>query len=251
MDNAAGRVALVTGGSSGIGKATALAFARAGVKTAIADIQRDAGEALAAQIRAEGFEAQFVPLDVTSTAQVDGAIERVVAQYSRLDYAFNNAGVATQRGGPIADFPEEEWDRILSINLKGVWLCMKYQCRQMLRQGGGSIVNTSSIMGLVSKTGLSAYSAAKAGVIGLTRSVAADYATSGIRVNAICPGGIVTPMTANPDIRESMARVVAATPMARMGEAEEIAETVLWLCSDKSSYMTGQALAVDGGYTVL
>jgi NAD(P)-dependent dehydrogenase (short-subunit alcohol dehydrogenase family) len=128
---------------------------------------------------------------------------------------------------------------------------MKYQCRQMLKQGGGAIVNTSSIMGLVSKTGLSAYSAAKSGVIGLTRSVALDYANAGIRVNAICPGGISTPMTTNPDIRESMGRVVAATPMGRMGDAREIADAVLWLCSDKASYITGQAIAVDGGYTVI
>lgn len=244
-------VALITGGSSGIGRETALTFARAGVKTAIADIQRDAGEALAREIAAEGFEALFVPMDVTSAAAVEHAIESVVKTWGRLDYAFNNAGVATRKGGPIADFPEEEWDRILAINLKGVWLCMKYQCRQMSKQRSGSIVNTSSIMGQVSKTGLSAYSAAKAGVIGLTRSVAMDYANIGIRVNAICPGGIVTPMTTNPEIRESMSRVVAATPMGRMGDAREIAESVLWLCSDKSSYITGQAIAIDGGYTTL
>jgi NAD(P)-dependent dehydrogenase (short-subunit alcohol dehydrogenase family) len=244
-------VALITGGSSGIGRETALAFARAGVKTAIADIQRDAGEALARELVEEGFEALFVAMDVTSATQVEHAVEAVVKTWGRLDYAFNNAGVATRNGGPIADFPEEEWDRILAINLKGVWLCMKYQCRQMSKQRRGSIVNTSSIMGLVSKTGLSAYSAAKAGVIGLTRSVAMDYANIGIRVNAICPGGIVTPMTTNAEIRESMGRVVAATPVGRMGEAREIAESVLWLCSDKSSYITGQAIAIDGGYTTL
>ena len=244
-------VAFITGGSSGIGRETALTFARAGIRTAIADIQRDAGEALVREIAGEGNEALFVQMDATSAVQVEQAVERVVTTWGRLDYAFNNAGVATKNGGPIAEFPEEEWDRIISINLKGVWLCMKYQCRQMQTQRRGSIVNTSSIMGQVSKTGLSAYSAAKAGVIGLTRSVAMDYAGIGIRVNAICPGGIVTPMTTNPEIRESMARVVAATPMGRMGEAREIAESVLWLCSDKSSYITGQAITIDGGYTTL
>lgn len=243
-------VALITGGSSGIGRETALTFARAGVRTVVADIQAGAGQQVVQEILDTGGEATFVRMDVTSAQDVERALQAVIESYGRIDYAFNNAGVATQQGGPIADFPESEWDRILDINLKGVWLCMKYECRHMLKRGTGAIVNTSSMMGQISKGGLSAYSAAKAGVLGLTRSVALDYAKDGIRVNAICPGGIVTPMTTSAALRESMARIADATPMGRMGEAREIAETVFWLCSKQSSYITGQAITVDGGFTI-
>jgi NAD(P)-dependent dehydrogenase (short-subunit alcohol dehydrogenase family) len=243
------KVALITGGGSGIGRETALVFAKAGINIVIADVDAALGESTAQLICDSGGAAKFLQTDVQSSQEVERAVTFAVKAFGAVDYAFNNAGVATRDGGPIADFPEAEWDRIIGINLKGVWLCMKYECQQMLKQKSGVIVNTSSIMGKVSKTGLSAYSAAKAGIIGMTQSVAMDYAKSGIRVNAICPGGITTPMTTTPEIREAMTRVVDATPMGRMGEPSEIAEAVLWLCSDKSSFITGQSIVIDGGYT--
>jgi NAD(P)-dependent dehydrogenase (short-subunit alcohol dehydrogenase family) len=242
-----GKVALITGGSSGIGRETALAFAERGSPVVVADINSEAGHAVVDQIRGMGGNAEFIKTDVTLAAQVEAMVAFTVDAFGSLDYAFNNAGIATQNFVPIAEFSEAEWDRIIAIDLKSVWLCLKYECRQMLKQGGGAIVNTSSIMGKVSRPNHSAYSAAKAGVIGLTQSVAMDYAALGIRVNAICPGGIHTPMTSDAAM---VARLTSATPMSRMGQPREISDAVLWLCSDQSSFVTGQALAVDGGYTV-
>lgn len=245
--NMMGTVALVTGAGSGIGRATALAFAKAGAKTIVADIAEHSGRETEAMIREAGGESAFVHVDVTSARSVENMVDQTVEMYGRIDYAFNNAGIANQTSVGAADFDEEQWDRMLNINLKGVWLCLKYQCRQMLKQGNGAIVNTSSIMGVVSTPTGAAYSASKFGVIGLTKSVALDYAARGIRINAVCPGGIETPMTADPAMAEYLTRF---TPMARMGVPREIAQTVLWLCSEQASYITGQAICVDGGYTV-
>ena len=242
------KVALVTGAGSGIGRATALAFARADASTVVVDISADAGEETVQLIQRAGGEAMFIRADVSLASDVSSMVTATVEKYKRLDWAFNNAGIATRNYVPIAEFSESEWDRMIAINLKGVWLCMKYQCQQMLKQNAGAIVNTSSIMGLVSRPGHSAYSAAKAGVIGLSRSVALDYAKNGIRVNVVCPGGIHTPMTANPDM---VVRLTDQTPMSRLGEPREIADTVVWLCSEQSSFITGQVLAVDGGFTVM
>lgn len=241
------KVALITGAGSGIGREAALTFARADFNTVVVDMSAERGEETVSMIRAAGGEAIFVHTDVSSAIAVENMVASAVETYGRIDCAFNNAGISTKDFVPIAEYSEEQWDRMLDINLKGVWLCLKYECRQMLKQGGGAIVNTSSIMGVVSRPTLSGYSASKFGVIGLTKSVAMDYAKEGIRVNAVCPGGINTPMTLDPAMSE---RLTNNTPMGRMGEAREIAETVLWLCSDKASFITGQALCVDGGYTV-
>lgn len=240
-------VALVTGAGSGIGRETALAFARSGARVVVADWAVPMGEETAHLIHQLGGEVIFVRTDVTLAAQVEAMVQRGIDEFGAIDCAFNNAGVAIRDGGSVAEFPEDEWDRLIGINLKGVWLCLKYECRHMVSRNRGAIVNASSIMGRVSSPAHSAYSAAKAGVIGMTQSAALDYAAQGIRVNAICPGGIRTPMTANPDMQ---ARLIERTPMARLGEAREIADTVVWLCSEQASFITGQAIVVDGGYTV-
>jgi NAD(P)-dependent dehydrogenase (short-subunit alcohol dehydrogenase family) len=239
-------VAIVTGAGSGIGREAALAFTRAGVRVVVADIAIAAGEETAQQIAASGGDAIFVRTDVTRADSVENLVKTAVSHFGQLDYAFNNAGVAQRDFVPIAELSEEEWDRVVGINLKGVWLCMKYECQALLARGG-AIVNTSSIMGRTSRPNISAYSAAKAGVIGLTKSAALDYARQGIRINAVCPGGIATPMTADPAMAT---RLAEATPMGRLGEAREIADAVVWLCSPQASFITGQALAVDGGYTL-
>ena len=192
---------------------------------------------------------QSFELDVTKTDAVASLIDRVVQTYGRLNCAFNNAGI----GGEVAktaDYPEEEWDRILNVNLKSVWLCMKYEIPVMEKQGSGAIVNTASIYGLAGAAGYIAYNAAKHGVVGITKTAALEYATAGIRINAVCPGYIRTPMTqpgidANPELER---RMVSQTPMARLGRPEEIAEAVVWLCSDAASFVTGHTLTPDGGY---
>jgi len=247
-----GKVAVVTGGGSGIGRATALAFAQTGALTLVADIARVAGEETAHLIERAGGKALFVKTDVTCTEEVDAMVVAAVREFGRLDCAFNNAGVVNRDNIPLAETSEAEWDRIVDVDLKGVWRCMRAECRQMAQQQTGAIVNTSSIMGKVGGPGLAAYCAAKAGVIGLTKSAALDYAGLGVRINAICPGGISTPMTvdASPTVTEKMALLVAATPLGRMGEASEIADAVIWLCSEQASFITGQAIAIDGGYGV-
>jgi NAD(P)-dependent dehydrogenase (short-subunit alcohol dehydrogenase family) len=246
-----GKVALVTGGASGIGRATALTFAREGAKLVIADMNEDGGHQTVHMIQENGGEATFVQVDVSNTTAVEAMISKTVETYGRLDCAHNNAGIGSRPRAPLHECTEETWDRVLGINLKGVWLCMKYEIIQMLKQGGGTIVNTASIMGLVgSWTGSGAYNASKHGVVGLTKTAALEYATSGIRVNAVCPGYIRTPLleatlTSRPEMEE---QIVARHPVGRVGQPEEIAEAVVWLCSDAASFVTGHTMTVDGGY---
>lgn len=244
------KTAIVTGAATGLGRATALAFAAAGARVIVADIAAQAGEETAHAIVSAGGQALFLHTDVSRGEDVERMVATAVAEFGSLDCAFNNAGIAP-RGAPVAEMSEAEFDRAVAINLKGVWLCLKHECAQMLRQGGGAIVNTSSIMGVVSGPGLSAYSASKFGVVGLTRSVALDYARMGIRVNAVCPGGIGgTAITDAADNRADMEQLKLATPMGRLGVPREIADAVIWLCSPEASFVTGQSLAVDGGFTV-
>ncbi|MBS0503489.1 MAG: glucose 1-dehydrogenase [Proteobacteria bacterium] len=245
------KVAVVTGAATGLGRETALAFARAGACTLLADIMIAEAEEAAHQICAAGGEALATRVDVSSADDVEKMVATAVAEFGRLDYAFNNAGIAP-RGAPIAEMSEADWGRAMAVNLTGVWLCLKYECAQLLRQGGGgAIVNTSSTMGVVSGPGLAAYSASKSGVLGLTRAVALDYARNGIRVNAVCPGGIGgTAITDRAENKADMDRLAQMTPLGRLGVPREIADTVVWLCSDQASYITGQALTVDGGFTI-
>lgn len=246
----AGRVALVTGAGSGIGRATALAFAREGARVAVADIrERDVAET-AQMISDERGQAIAVVTDVSLARSVNALIVTTVATFGRLDCAFNNAGVNPERG-PLADTTEELWDRILDTNLKGVYLGMKAEIPEMLRSGGGAIVNTASIVGLSGSRGHPAYVASKHGVVGLTRASARDYGPMGIRVNAVCPGAIYTPMyTAIEGFDPQRdAEIAASIPIGRLGQPLDVAEAVLWLCSDAAAYVSGHTLVVDGGET--
>ena len=245
-----GRVALVTGGGSGIGQATALAFARERARVIAADVNAEGGEETVSMIEEAGGEAIFIKTDVSSSAEVEALVNATVETHGRLDCAFNNAGI----GGSMAlthKRNEEEWDSTININLKGVWLCMKYEILQMLKQGGGTIVNTSSAAGLVGTIAASAYSASKHGVVGLTKSAALEYAQRGIRINAVCPGAVRTPMLENGItlLPEGEQQILAMEPVGRIASPEEIAEAVVWLCSDAASFVTGHAMAVDGGWT--
>src|SRR6266487_7004170 len=248
----AGKVAFVTGAGSGIGRATALAFARAGASVAVADIGEQGNQETALLIEQEGGRALAVRCDVTQTDDVKAALEKTGETFGRLDFAFNNAGIESKNPAPTADYDEEEWNRIIDIDLRGVFLCMKHEIPLMLKQGGGAIVNTSSGAGIIGIKGSPAYTAAKHGVIGLTRAAALDYAGQNIRVNAICPGYIDTPMMDRftGGTPEGRAKVISEEPIGRMGRPEEIANAVLWLCSDAASFVVGHALVVDGGQTV-
>lgn len=244
---------IITGGSTGIGRATALRCAAEGAGVLIADVNDAAGEALCAEITAAGGRARFLHTDVTDAAQVRAMVAAAVATYGRLDGALNNAGIEG-RFTSIVKMSEEEYDRTVGVDLKGVWLCVKYQVEQMLAQdGGGSIVSTASVAGLIGSRGGSAYCAAKHGVVGLTKSVALEYARRGIRVNAVCPGVILTPMVERltGETGVSYEALVAQEPVGRLGEPREIGEAVVWLLSDLSSFVTGVAMPVDGGYTAL
>jgi NAD(P)-dependent dehydrogenase (short-subunit alcohol dehydrogenase family) len=243
-----GKVALVTGAASGIGRASALAFAREGAKTVVADVLVSGGEETVRIIKEAGGDALFVRADVSKAAEVEMLVQKIGETYGRLDYAHNNAGIEGT-GGSTADCTEENWDRTIAINLKGVWLCMKYEVPQMLKQGGGAIVNTASVAGLVGFPGSAAYCASKGGVIQLTRAAALDYAKAGIRVNAVCPGVIRTPMVERlvSDHPEAEAAFLAMEPIGRLGRPEEIAEAVVWLCSGAASFVTGNVMPVDGG----
>lgn len=242
-----GKVVLITGGSLGIGQATALAFAKEGAKVVIASRGVEKGEETVRMIKEVGGEAIFVQTDVSKATDVERLINKTVENYNRLDYAFNNAGIVT----PITkliDETEESWDCLISINLKGVWLCMKYEILQMLKQGGGAIVNNSSIAGIRASKVSATYCASKWGVIGLTKTAARDYAKDDIRVNVICPSLTRTPMVLNRDERTDLTEQwVAELPLGRIGEPEEVAEAVVWLCSDAASFITGATLPIDGG----
>ncbi|WP_443693197.1 SDR family oxidoreductase [Pseudomonas protegens] len=247
-----GQVALVTGAANGIGRATAQAFAAQGLKVVVADLDTAGGEGTVALIREAGGEALFVPCNVTVEADVQSLMARTIEAYGRLDYAFNNAGIEIEKGR-LAEGSMDEFDAIMGVNVKGVWLCMKYQLPLLLAQGGGAIVNTASVAGLGAAPKMSIYAASKHAVIGLTRSAAIEYAKKKIRVNAVCPAVIDTDMfrrayEADPKKAEFAA---AMHPVGRIGKVEEIASAVLYLCSDGAAFTTGHALAVDGGATAI
>jgi NAD(P)-dependent dehydrogenase (short-subunit alcohol dehydrogenase family) len=253
--NLEGKSALVTGGASGIGRATALAFAREGARVAVADILEEAAQGTVAEIEAMGGQALAIACDVTDDDAVIAMIAATVDAFGGLDCAFNNAGIApyqvNAQGQKIADVAPEAWRRLIDVNLTGVWLCLRHEVAQMRAQGsGGVIINTASILGLIGSATSSAYVAAKHGVVGLTKTAAADHAEDNIRVNAVCPGYIETAMTEE-TMRRRGERILARVPMARMGQAGEIAEAVVWLCSPKASFVTGVSWAVDGGYTAI
>jgi NAD(P)-dependent dehydrogenase (short-subunit alcohol dehydrogenase family) len=245
------KVVVVTGGSTGIGRAASLAFARAGYKVVVASRNSVTGSETVDAIRSHGCEASFIKTDVQRASDVQDLISETVRIYGRLDCALNNAGVEGE-GIPLVDTTEEHWDDLINTNLKGVWLCLKYQIQQMVKQGdGGSIVNTSSVLGLVANRS-AIYTASKHGVNGLTKAAALTYADQGIRVNAVCPGYIDTPMVLRAYANNEKARLNAISrhPLGRLGTPEEVAEAVLWLCSDSSSFVTGTLINVDGGYAV-
>ena len=244
-----GKIALITGAGSGIGRASALTFAREGAKVAVADKLVDGGRETVRMVEAAGGTASFIEVDVSDAASVEAMVNATVETYGRIDCAYNNAGIEGQVA-PTDSYADDMFDRVIAVNLTGVWLCMKYEIPRLLEQGGGAIVNTASGAGLIGVAGLSAYVASKHGVIGLTKTAALEYAKSGIRVNAVCPGLIQTPMverlTADqPQLGEAL---VAMEPVGRTGRPEEIAESVVWLCSDAASFVTGHAISVDGGF---
>jgi NAD(P)-dependent dehydrogenase (short-subunit alcohol dehydrogenase family) len=247
----AGKVAFVTGAANGIGRAVALAFAHEGASVVVADVSEQGNQETARMIEEAGGRALAVKCDVSRAEDVKAALDHAVETFGRLDFAFNNAGVE-QPLTATADLTEMEWDRIVDVNLRGVFLCMKHEIPLMLKQGGGAIVNTSSGAGVKGFAGQAAYCAAKHGVVGLTKAAALDYATANIRVNAVCPGIIETPMMdrfsgGTPEGRE---RVIAQEPVGRMGKPEEIAAAVVWLCSDAAAFVVGHAMVIDGGQTV-
>ncbi len=245
------KVALITGGASGIGRATALAMAREGAIVAVCDRNDVAGAAIVRELEAQGGDgAAFFHMDVALAASVEKGFDAIIARYGRIDCAFNNAGVAGDDRF-IAETTDEEWERVTGINLTGVWLCLRREIREMLPRGGGTIINTASVAGLVGWRGGAAYAATKHAVVGLTRSAALEYARRNIRVNAVCPGVIETPMAAGlqHDTSGLRDRLLRKHPQGRFGAAEEIAAAVVWLASEQSSFTNGHTLTVDGGYS--
>jgi NAD(P)-dependent dehydrogenase (short-subunit alcohol dehydrogenase family) len=246
------KVALVTGAGSGLGLATAKAFAESGASVVLADWNEKAVRSATAELAAQGHNTLAIHCDVADDAQVEAMVEQTVATFGRLDAAYNNAGVQNLLA-ETADYPREDYDRVMAINLRGVWSCMKFELRQMRKQGSGAIVNCSSLGGLVGGPQRASYHAAKHGVIGLTKSAALEYAARGIRINAVCPGLIETAMSDQMKAAgqaEALDAMLKEVPIGRIGRAEEIADVVLWLCSSASSLVVGQAIAADGGYTV-
>ncbi|MEU0782674.1 glucose 1-dehydrogenase [Streptomyces sp. NPDC006173] len=248
--NFEGQVALVTGAASGMGLATARAFAQAGAAVVLADLSKDAVEKAARELTDAGHQALGVVCDVTDEVQAAAAVDRAVEAFGRLDMAFNNAGIQAPPTD-AADETAENFDRVNAVNLRGVWAAQKHELRQMRTQGSGAIVNCSSLGGLVGLPERAAYHASKHGVIGLTKSAAVEYAPKGIRINAVCPGTIDTPMVSSmlESQADAMAEILKQQPIGRLGRAEEIAEAVLWLCSPGASFVIGAALPVDGGFT--
>jgi NAD(P)-dependent dehydrogenase (short-subunit alcohol dehydrogenase family) len=244
-----GKTALVTGAGSGIGRAVAIAFAREGARVIVSDVNVAGGEATVAAIQKQGGETRFIRCDISKSSEVEALVRGTVEAFGRLDCAVNNAGIAGTMA-PTGDYPEDAWDQVIATNLKGAWLCMKQEIQQMLKQGGGSIVSTASVAGLVGIQMAPAYVAAKHGLVGLTKAAALDYAKANIRINAVCPGVVRTPMvTVTTDqSKELEAALMAAEPVGRMAQPEEIAEAVVWLSSGAASFITGAALPVDGGF---
>ncbi|MBV8770898.1 MAG: SDR family oxidoreductase [Deltaproteobacteria bacterium] len=247
------KVALVTGGASGIGRAAAVAFAREGANVVVADVETAGGEETVRMVRAAGGTAFFVQADVSRANEVERMVSQGMQTYGRLDCAFNNAGIQGDLAQTVA-CSEENWQRIIAINLTGVWLCMKYEIPPMLARGGGAIVNTASNFGLVGSDGMPAYAASKHGVVGLSKTAALEYARAGMRINAVCPGPTQTRLgeqilSRQPDLAKRIVEgIMAREPMGRMGRPEEIAAAVVWLCSDAASFVTGAVIAVDGGF---
>ena len=246
-----GKVGIVTGGGAGIGRATALLFAREGARVAVAERDPQAGESVVAQIATSGGEAIFIQTDVSRPDEVQAMVDRTVAEFGGLQCVSNNAAAGSGYAR-LADLDEKTWDQTMAVTLKGVWLCMRSEIPAMLASGGGSIVNIGSVSGMKGEAFLSGYSAAKGGVIALSKSAASEYAEQGIRINVVCPGGIATEgmtdyLSRAPEVRE---RTVDAHAMKRLGTPEEIAEAVVWLCSDRSSFTTGHIMVVDGGTLV-
>ena len=251
-DHFESKVALITGGNSGIGRAIALAFANEGAKVVVAARRVSEGNATAAMIKETGGDAVFVQMDVAKASDVEALIAACFTHFGGLDYAVNNAGIEGTPFVRTVEYQEEVWDRVIDINLKGVWLCMKYEIPEMLKRGQGAIVNMSSVAGLKGGRMGVAYYASKHGVIGLTKAAAMEYATQGIRINAVCPAVIETAMADRAFFHDKAItdRTAAMHPMGRFGRPEEVASTVLWLCSENASYVTGHAHAVDGGFLI-
>jgi len=246
------QVALVTGAASGLGLSTAKAFAEAGAVVVLADWNEHAVRAAAEELAGKGHKTLAIQCDVADDAQVEGMVDQTVATFGRLDVAYNNAGVQNVLA-ETADSPRDDYDRVMAINLRGVWSCMKFELRQMRKQGSGAIVNCSSLGGLVGGAGRGTYHAAKHGVLGLTKSAALEYAAAGIRINAVCPGLIETPMAEKMRAggqTEALEGMLKLVPIGRYGRPEEIADAVLWLCSDRASFVVGQSISVDGGFTM-
>ena len=242
------KVAIVTGGSSGIGRATAIALAKQGAKIAVAARRTEAGEETVRLVKEAGGEGIFVKTDVANEDDVKSLVEKTVKQYNRLDYAFNNAGIE-EKMTPLVDQTSDVFDQIMNVNVKGVWLCMKYEIPQMIRTGGGAIVNTSSVAGVIGNPQMPIYSASKHAVLGLTKSAALEYAKSGIRINAVAPGGVETDFAKRVvgDIQQVLEISKSIHPIGRIGDPKEIANAVVWLLSDKASFVLGHTLLVDGG----
>jgi len=249
MDGISGSTAIVTGGGSGIGREAAVRFGEEGANVVVADVNVDGSEETAELVREAGGDATVIETDVSDPADVEAMVDAAVETYGGLDYAFNNAGIEGE-SEPAGEHPLDNWKQGIDVNLKGVYLCMRYELPAMLESGGGSIVNTSSIAGLVAFPGLSPYVASKHGVIGLTKTAAVEYSREGVRVNAISPGVIDTPMVqrSEEDDPEMMEQVTAATPIGRLGAPEEIGDAAVWLCSEDASFVTGETLVIDGGY---
>jgi NAD(P)-dependent dehydrogenase (short-subunit alcohol dehydrogenase family) len=244
-----GKVAFVTGASSGIGRATAQLFVERGYATALVDRDEENGRIAESALRAAGCACRFFACDVTDDGSVRQAVEQTVAEFGRLDAAFNAAGIDGEFGKFAADCSLDNWHRMIAINLTGVWHCMRHQIPQMLKNGGGAIVNCSSTAGIRGAAYCAAYSASKHGVVGLTRSAALEYGGQGVRINAVCPGMIATPMTQKEGMGDLIEAMVKQTPLARMGQPEEIGAAVLWLCGPDATFVHGQAIAVDGAIT--